>query len=337
MAVTRVQLIEGRESAEDERGRYARRVYHVECSSSTDGEIVARTATGIPRVFDLHPEDTSIWAVRVRATEQPTTQGRLWEVEVEYESPGYAGFGSAPSGNQDGTPENPNPLLRPAKISFTFAQTQQPFKFAKYYGLIKLRNDGLIDYSGLLPPTSDQVRIRPAASSAYEHFAPAPVYETGVPVLIVTRNVATWTAMQSLARFNRINSSQWFGVPVFCARIANISSTNLTEAVRQPDDTTVLVNYWEITYEIHLKEDGWYVDILDEGTRELIQDANGRWRHRPILDEDTMSQKQTPTQLDGNGRILELKDPVQFPAAAQAYYLSFVPYQLADFNALGIF
>lgn len=337
MAVTRVKLIEGRESAEDERGRYARRVFHVECSSNTDGEIVARTASGVPRVFDLHPDDPSIWAVRVRATEVPATHGRLWEVEAEYESPGFGGFGGpGVPGNPDGTPENPNPLLRPAKISFTFGQFQQPFQFADYYGTFKLRNDGTLDYSGLLQPGNPNIKPRAVMSSAREPFAPLPTYESGYPILVVTRNVALWTAQMSMQRFNRVNSSPWFAVPTFCARMANVSCTNLTEAVRQPDDTTIIVNYWEVTHEIHLKEDGWFVDILDEGTLELIQDQNGWKVQRQIIDESTGMPRQTATSLDGNGLILEPKDPLQHPSAAQGYYHSFGPYKSADFNQWGI-
>jgi len=95
MAVVSVEEQWAEATAEGTReGRTATRVYTVLCDDGTDGPVVARAATGIPRVGDAHPQDSWLKCSNIRAV---PVGPLLFKVYADYEVRfGDAGQGESP-------------------------------------------------------------------------------------------------------------------------------------------------------------------------------------------------------------------------------------------------
>lgn len=320
-----------RSSSEDETARVATRHFIVETEDKIDDPISVRTAEGIPRIRDAHPTDPTMWARSIDVSPRGEN-ATVWDVAVEYASSGYGGFGAGDT-DGDGVPDDPNPLLRPTLISYGFIQQQVPVAEGMYYGKYKLLNNGTYDNSELKNIGDAGVFRRDVMSSARERFDPLPVEDVAFPVITIVKNEAAFDLAKQRQRINKVNADDFLGAVKGTLKMADISAESRAESVTQANGATVLIRYFQVTYQIHHKEEGWWQDILDQGTvsSEFDQSAN-RYVHRVITDEDGLP-RQTPTKLNGSGQILEQKDTPNWP---QAVFHSYLFLETANFGAWGL-
>lgn len=332
MAVTSVkETFFNRASSEDETTRIATRHFIVETSDKTDDPITVRLATGIPRIRDPHPTDTTMWARAIDVSPRGEN-ATVWDVTVEYASSGYGGFGAGDS-DGDGVPDDPNPLLRPTLISYGFIQQQIPVAEGMYYGKYKLLNNGTYDNTELKNIGDAGVFRRDVMSSARERFDPLPIEDVAFPVITIVKNEATFDLVKQRQRINKVNADEFLGAAKGTLKMADIAAESRAESVTQSNGITILIRYYQVTYQIQHREEGWWQDILDQGTFSNEFDANAnRYITRVITDEDGLP-RQTPTKLNGSGNILEPKD---FPDWPQAVFHSYLFLQPANFGSWGI-
>jgi hypothetical protein len=120
-----------------------------------------------------------------------------------------------------------------------------------------------------------------------------------------------------LSKQNNVNSSQiTIGGLVIAAGLARMSRLEISERQRRN-----AIDFYTMSFEVHLHEDGWRARPLDAGFRRLeygepvqIKDQNG--------DEVT-----TPVLLDGNGEVL---DPVTPETAVYGNYQIYVESDLTS-------
>src|SRR5579884_2127166 len=251
MAVLSVREIwNGRRGSADEKAvREYARVFRVVTSNSLDGALVAETAvdpfngTAIPNLFASYIEpngttfDLTAIARKIDVV-QDDSDPNTWLVTVSYS-------------NRTDLPElgNPNPLLRPSEIKWSFAQFQRIADVDIYGAAV--------------------------VNSAGEAFDPPAEKDDSRPVLVVTRNEAGFDPGIAYLYRDAVNSDAFFGAPPGTAKIQAI------EATRHYENNFF---YWQVTYTIHFRPDGWNLNLLDQGfnyldtdgkTKLLIRDKNG--------------------------------------------------------------
>lgn len=199
-----------------------------------------------------------------------------------------------------------NPLLRPAEIEYDDEGVMRPAWFDR---------DG-----------------EAVQNSAYERFDPPLEYEEPRLLIRITKNYATYDALEYLRFKNTVNSAPWFGLPrgrVWCRKIKGKRSFESG------------IFFWPTVFEflvrVHLDEtvddlsdpdvskDAWAERVLDRGYMEL----NGGGDPVHMRDLRTGAPVSTPQLLDGSGgRLATGDDPV---------FLKFHLKREIDFNLLPLF
>jgi hypothetical protein len=267
MAVVSVREIwNGRKGSADEKAvREYDRVFRVVTNSSLDGALTAETAVDpflgirIPNLFSSYIEpngitfDLTAIARKIEAG-QDDADPLTWLVTVSYS-------------NHTDQPElgNPNPLLRPAEIKWSFAQ------FQRIADIDQFNN--------------------PVVNSAGEPFDPPLEKDDSRPVLVITRPEAGIDPGLFYQYRDAINSDPFFGAPAGTAKVQSI------EATRRFENNFY---FWDVTYTIHFRPDGWDLNVLDQGYNAL--DANGQPTVR-ILDKYGQALAK-PALLNGLGQKL---------------------------------
>jgi hypothetical protein len=172
------------------------RVFNVVTDSAFVDAPTVRTATGLPRRFDIYVAasgafDTTSVCTDVEA-EQDDENPLLWTVSAKY---------GKPSINED--QQDPNPLLRPSVISWNFQKYQRA-----------VWKD--IDGKGIV-------------NSANMYFDPPPVMDDSRPILVIQRNEAAFNPGLALQYQDAINSDPFFGASPGQCKVAGISAQSQTE------------------------------------------------------------------------------------------------------------
>lgn len=150
-------------------------------------------------------------------------------------------------------------------------------------------------------------------NSAGERFSPLPTMDDNRPVLRVERNEATFNESRAIDYQDAVNTDMFRGFDPGQAKVAKITGTTAYENS---------VFYWQVTYEIHFRREGWRLEILDEGT--YTTTALGV----KLLFFDVRGQIMQSGLLDGHGNELaDGSDPV---------FLPFDVYKKRPFNVLGL-
>jgi hypothetical protein len=165
-------------------------------------------------------------------------------------------------------PANPNMFLRPAEISWAYEQHNTP-----------LEQGYLVDDDG---PASTKTPVR---NSAGGRFARVPMNLDAYQVLRIVRNEPTFP--RSLARTYRFVSNsdtfqgdaagQWLCKPIIAQWIFEQvpAGTAIPNQYGGGSVGASYVGYFRVTYELLWSEDGWDLDIDDEGT-EYYDPATGK-------------------------------------------------------------
>lgn len=158
-------------------------------------------------------------------------------------------------------------------------------------------------------------------NSAGDYFDPPPEIEVPSFQVNVQANVAS-VPLVVLTWAGRVNESSFTvdGVGVD-AEAARIIALDIGEYQEKND-----IGYRVFTYTIEFREEGWDLEMLDQGFR--IKDGD-TLKDILIEDEDgTKNRPSAPVLLDGSGA--KLTDPTP----ENAVYLTFPVYKLLDFSSL---
>ena len=262
---------------------HATRVFQVPVSDVNDTPIMAETANGIPQLGEAYPGDDSRRVVSVIA--KPSSETRLvYVVTCEYST----------TATENNTGSNDNPLAEPAEIIWDFEESNEP-RYVDGNGYAILNSAGMT-------------------------FDPPPTFIISDPVLIVSQNLATFSAALAIQYKDAVNSDYFFGPP----GQAKCKGRSGSKQFRNN------VTYWRVTTRIVFREvyttgsvpifgtinpGGWYQAILDEGKYTHItpsaptaSNPAGGSDKKPILDSSA-KQVIDPVRLDGEGNRLPQSDP----------------------------
>lgn len=237
----------------------------------------------VPRLGTSHPQDAYAIATNIKA--DPASDDPLtWTVIVSYETQ-----------KADSTPpQAPDPL-------------QQRFKF-QWDATTERR---VIEQTIAGPNPGDMPQ--PIVNSAGQAFDPPPEEDEPIVTLAFERNEALDRVAQANAFRNSINNTSWsvlgFLVPAGQARIVRMRSVY---TLGRAGASAQYDHYFVNSVDIHFKEDGWDLSLLDRGTQELVQ-VGAALEPRNIADEEGEAIR-APQLLNGSGvRLPEGGVPVFLP------------------------
>jgi len=209
------------------RGREYRRVFHVLYDSVSNTAFQAAHASGIPKVLDEHPDDSTAVCETPHA-DRNAEQPMLWTVECNY---------ATPSGRSD-TYSQIDPMDRDAEVSWEFWEIEEPAEKDK-----------------------DGVAI---LNSAGQPFDPPVMRTVQFPVFVVTRNEISLNAITLQLYSNVVNSSQFaIGSLVAAPGQAKLKVRN-AQYIREAQYSYWRITY-EIAFCFTTPE-GWQAKVLDQGT-----------------------------------------------------------------------
>jgi hypothetical protein len=272
------------------------RLYRVITDSKLDSALQVCTSTGIPRLGDIYSANGSFDSTAVVLKidgQQDGENPQVWVITVDY---------GPPNVDTSNGQNNPNPLLRPAVVSFGFNKSQR---------IVTRYVDG-----------------RPICNSAGDEFNPPLTVDCSNPVLTVSRNEPVFNPAIAVAYQDAVNSDGFFGAAPGCAKVAGISAVSQTEN-----------NYffWEVTYQIEFRWDGWQPILLDYGRNAFFQDPDTQEIFKAAIWKRDHNGKELPNvpidepaALDGFGNELTNPTPqtiVSFPV---------ICYRSLPFSQLGL-
>lgn len=164
---------------------------------------------------------------------------------------------------------------------------------------------------------------KPILNSAKDRFDEDAEQEVARPVLVITKNFATFEGKTAFDYVNTVNKSEFQGAEPGTLRLRKI------RARKQIRNTT---KYWSVTFEFAYDPNGWQLEILDRGYYTLSQ-LSGQYVKKPIKDGNGEDVKK-PQLLDGNGTLIDTDD-LKNGLATEAY-LNFRTREEKDFNQLNL-
>ncbi len=246
------------------------RLFRVLTDSNADSALQVGVSAGIPRLGDIYSAngslDTSAVCLKVDV-QQDSENPRVWVATCAYGEPNV---------NSQNGQNNPNPLLRPAVVTFGFNKTQR------------------IVYK--------DINGKPLLNSALDYFDPPLSIDDSRPTLTVVRNEPSFDPSIAVAYQDAVNSDSFFGASPGQAKVAGISAVSQTEN-----------NYffWQVSYTIEFRWDGWQPVLLDYGRNAIYVNTNtGAEFKGPVFQKDKKGNEipnvpvTEPVPLDGNGNEL---------------------------------
>lgn len=280
------------EETRDGKIRY-RRTYLVITDNKLDDENVVLGAVGLPQKFEAFPTDLNAHVVR-RNPRQISSANLHWEVAIEYEPPE----------NPDKEGEENVTLWEPV-IALTFETFQVP--------AVGVRE----------PPEGNEIK-KALENSAGEAFDPPALVDESRTVLTVTRNEVNFKSQNAIDFVNTVNSSPIvIGGLALEERQARLMGIAMSGRKWQDLGDVVLL-YYPVQYVIHIKEETWDVQLLDQGSY-----------HKTI---DRGVERLVPFTNDGQP-FIGLLDGFGFdliPSNPKPQFLRFRVYRESDFSALSL-
>lgn len=288
MAITDFQEIwNGRDGSFDawRATRDYTRVFRVLTNSTLDGPTTILAAVGLPNARDPYFDPNFNYDLGAIAVK--------FDVAQDQDDPFTwlvrVKYTSSPQDVQQAQQVDQDPLSRPPKITWGFNKYQKP---------------ALTDINGA-----------PLLNSAGAWFQPLPEIDDSRPVLTIQRNEATLNTQNLINYQDAVNSDDIWGFGVGTSKIS-------IGAVSMWENNLV---YWDVTYTIEFRRDGWGLSIVDAGFYEL--DANNK--PKAILDASGNVPGE-PVLLNGAGKR-------RLPADPNAYYVkTFTVYKQLAYGPLNL-
>ncbi len=197
-----------------------------------------------------------------------------FDVTVEYSTPKGA--------NAQRTKDEPtNPLLREPKIEWDFEDSTVPLYFE-------------VDDRGNLDTR------RPVVNSCGQPFEPSVERDVSDLMLRVTRNEGDFDPVFALKIKNATNSDKFLGFDPNKCKIKRITAKQTSETQPLPagqdgEETTIF--YWEVTYEIVIRQDGWRAQVINQGLMQT--DVTDPTKLVPILAKGQPVTEPVPLSANG--------------------------------------
>lgn len=217
-------------------------------------------------------QDYGSFCISIRTT-VVAEDGLQWNVVAEY-------------GAFDPTQWPENPLLKPPDIEWTF----KPFE----------------------KTVDEDIDGNAVVNTAGDAFDPPLTCEDPRPVLMISRNEATFDPSLAYTYKNAVNTDVFFGAEPSKCKVSQISGR------RQWDQYLSSIDqnggfYWTVTYEFEFTPDTWQKKVLNQGLRKL-NESTGQQEQITIGGAPITS----PVLLDESGQPLE--------PGAEPYILEFRVY-----------
>lgn len=167
-------------------------------------------------------------------------------------------------------------------------------------------------------PVFQDVNGNAVVNSAGDYFIdPTPSRDACHLIAKIRANVQSVPAWV-LAKQNNVNSgSITIGGLVIAARLARLCRLEISERQRRNS-----IDFYAMSFEIHIHSDGWRLQPMDVGFREL------RGGSRRQIQDDEFQEVTTPVMLNGSGKA-QLD-----PTPASAVFLDFQQYTESDLTSL---
>lgn len=244
------------------------RDYVVITDNPLDQAIVIETAPGIPKLGDPIFHPT------------PDFERRVVDVAPRQDSAQPTVWmvtvtwrSSSDSSGGGPDPEPLNPLLRPAEIQFLDTVSREPID---------------VDADG-----------NPITNSAGVTFEDPVEKDVSDPIIRIVRNEPSFNQFQAAEYRQSINSDGFFGWDPGQVKCVTLTAVQQREPEFPP--------YFRVTYEFHVRFDGWQTNKLDVGRIEL--DDSDEPINITGADDQALSE---PVYLDGAGKQLEPNEPPVF-------------------------
>jgi hypothetical protein len=225
-----------------------------------------------PQIGGLHPYKPYYYCVD-RDIYRDEDAPALWHIIADYETPRGAEF--------DQHKNEPDPFYRKPKISWYTTTIQE----AAWRTVVDA-GDG--------QPTNGKL----VCNTAKCLFDPPVMRDITILCLRIVRNEPTWNPFTALHYTNALNSDAFY---LDCA--AQQAKMDSITAEQAWDNG---VDYWEVTYEIHFREDGWLTQVLNVGFYE--DQGTTKNALQPILDKNG-ERVSEPRPLTASGLAMELPGP----------------------------
>ena len=240
--------------------------------------------------------------------------GLKWTITLEYTPYDVNHEGGATDGlSYDG---KVNPFLMPPKVNWTSNKVDRSWP---------------IDFTTTGPPDYTPAP-RPYVNAAGDPLEDPPKTEDAHPVITIVRNEQYYDPNVVVMFKNTCNQGIWLAAgslpglnDLFAGYSENVAKCLDISAERVYDADWGV--YWIVTYQFEFKFDTWAVKLLNAGTRSLGKTTPGT-NITQIVTADGAAVS-SPVCLKSDGTF----DPTNPPAPN---YLTFQPYVLQDFSALGI-
>jgi hypothetical protein len=296
MAIVSVKEIAGGKASDELEGgkRTYTRIFRVITDSGLASALAVGTASGLPQLGESYaaPDgaiDETVVCLKVNP-QQDSENPQLWTVEIDYGSP-----------TKTNEQQNPNPLLRPAIISHSFAKYQR----ACYK-----------DING-----------KAIRNSANDWFDPCPEIDDSRPVVSITRNEPVFNAALAIQYQDAINSDAFLGAQPGQVKISGISARNATENN---------YSFWEVTYEFEFRREGWQLQLLSQGRNYKWTDGSLLPIPKKGKKDDGTTYFQTGTQIDEPVPLGPGGSPLIDPSPDNCFYIPFDVYKSMPFAPLGL-
>ena len=184
----------GRRARRDEQRTTYLREFLVLTDDMDDAALDVRLATGVPRVYDVHPDDLGARAREVEAGPEQD-DANLWRVRVSYAS------NVLPATSED-------PLDRPKELNWTYQPTTMILESA-------------YDNQG--------GQTIPIENSAGMPFVPPVEVQTSLPTLQITRNELSFNVGLVTAYMDCANKFTWYTAPPGTALFTGATAQSIRE------------------------------------------------------------------------------------------------------------
>lgn len=182
-----------------------------------------------------------------------------------------------------------DPLLRPIK---------KRFQMAKHQKVVDRDLEGTL-----------------LQNTAGEFYDPLPEIDDSRPVLVMTRNEAhPWNETLAITYQDAINTDMFLGFEPYQCKIDQIGANEVFENE---------FHYWEVTYEIHCRREGWRLKTISRGRNERSVDGLSLV---PIIDSKTKQAVSDPQLLNEQGYVTYTRE--------EAYEQTFRVYKELAFGPL---
>ena len=233
------------------------------------------------------PAENDMGALCKRIDPQQRSESR-WEWEVTVE------YTSAY--DTDDPPTETSPLDRPAKVRYGSSRIREPYEVdtENYY----------------------------VCNSAWDQFDPPAERDASASTITITKNKATFDAITEWGYRNKLNDAD-FSIEDSTFATGTLKIGDVSAEPRTENE----VDFFEITYVVEYRPQGWSDSFIDKGRRGM-DPLTGEYfaftlagNNRPV---------ETDVLMNGNG------DRLANPETDAVVTLDFKPYHSIDFSSVGM-